>query len=229
MPPTMGTGPMGMPPTNGHGSNGNASDGCSTCIHHRMVVCQRLAMPPADPGMAVTDPNDPATCMASHTAPPMGMPPTGMYPPPYMGAPVRLECLRTGMYPPPMGAPGAAGMPPYGYVSTTNGCNLECGWYAWYGYAPSMVHLMRTGMPGRGASIHGCSWCGWNAWYGCTTHGCSWWGWYAWYGSSIHGCVLVRLVCQVRVLHDMAGILVRLVCTPALKMLGKISRKFARV
>ena len=55
------------------------------------------AMPPADPCMAVTDPNDKAACTASHTAPGMGMPPMGMNPPmPPMGMPA------TGM---PMGDP----------------------------------------------------------------------------------------------------------------------------
>ena len=52
------------------------------------------AMPPADPCMAVTDPNDHVACVASHPAPGMGMPPTMGTPP--MGMPA------TGM---PMGDP----------------------------------------------------------------------------------------------------------------------------
>ena len=38
------------------------------------------AMPPADPCMAVTDPNDIVTCRASHPVAGMGMPPMGMPP-----------------------------------------------------------------------------------------------------------------------------------------------------
>ena len=74
------------------------------------------AMPPADPCMAVTDPNDIVSCRASHPVTGMGMPPTmapGTMPPGTMMPPMGMPPMGmppTGMHP-PMGQPG---MPPMG-------------------------------------------------------------------------------------------------------------------
>ena len=96
--------PMGMPPM---GMNPPMPPTGAQPVLPPTGGMPTAAMPPADPCMAVTDPNDKAACTASHTAPGMGMPPMGMNPPmPPMGMPPM------GMNPPmpPMGMP-ATGMP----------------------------------------------------------------------------------------------------------------------
>ena len=104
--PTNATGmpPMGMPPM---GMNPPMPPTGAQPVLPPTGGMPTAAMPPADPCMAVTDPNDIVTCRASHPAPGMGMPPMGMYPP-TMGTPPM------GM--PPMGAQGnmAPGTAPMG-------------------------------------------------------------------------------------------------------------------
>ena len=98
--------PMGMPPM---GMNPPMPPTGAQPVLPPTGGMPTAAMPPADPCMAVTDPNDIVTCRASHPAPGMGMPPMGMNPPmPPMGMPPM------GMNPPmpPMGMPPMGMNPP---------------------------------------------------------------------------------------------------------------------
>ena len=88
--------PMGMPPM---GMNPPMPPTGAQPVLPPTGGMPTAAMPPADPCMAVTDANDKAACVASHPAPGMGMPPTGMYPP-TATAPMGMPA--TGM---PMGDP----------------------------------------------------------------------------------------------------------------------------
>ena len=96
-----GMSPMGMP-ANSMPSMGMPATGAQPVLPPTGGV-PTAAMPPADPCMAVTDPNDIVTCRASHPVPgmgmpSMGMPPTGTYPP--MGQPGMPPTMA-----PPMGMP----------------------------------------------------------------------------------------------------------------------------